>query len=380
VSSEAPIRTAVVVSQLGYGGAERQTVELLRELCDTPWAPTQVVCLSEELTPYAQVVRDLGYPLSVLPRQSGFDVRRYRQLRRILDDADVRIVHAVNWFASAYCILASPRSAQVVSSIRNSHMPAGRLRRFLLPQLLSHSRAVLVNSARGRDFVLQQCRLSPDQVFLVPNGVRTDRRRIIALRGAFRRELNIPTSAPVVAYVGRNARVKNIPRLLAVASRLVGAKTELHVIVAGEGLDRRILTSSELKGMQRLHCVGPRDDIPDLLGDADVLLLTSDSEAMPNVVLEALVAGVPVVAPAVGDLSSMVPPDCGMLVPADPEQLSAAVLHVLANRSLYRNALNVQALALKKKYSMRAMAMRTTEVWSTASASVVSSGSRLNRR
>ena len=55
-----PLTRTAVVSQLGYGGAERQTVELLRELCGTPWAPTQVVCLSEELTPYARYFRTLA--------------------------------------------------------------------------------------------------------------------------------------------------------------------------------------------------------------------------------------------------------------------------------------------------------------------------------
>ena len=119
--------------------------------------------------------------------------------------------------------------------------------------------------------------------------------------------MNIPGQSPIVAYVGRNARVKNIPRLLSVARQLLEAHPDVRIVLAGDGLDARLVAGTELAAHSRLHCLGPRDDVPSLLSDATVLLLTSDSEGMPNVVLEALGSGVPVVATAVGDIEQILP-------------------------------------------------------------------------
>ncbi len=104
-----PPRVVVVVSHLGLGGAERQTIELLRQLRDTEWAPVRVVCLSGRSRPYGETVRALGYPLSILARAGGFDVGRWLALRRLFRRERAGVVHAVNWFATGY---SSPRTIQ----------------------------------------------------------------------------------------------------------------------------------------------------------------------------------------------------------------------------------------------------------------------------
>ena len=136
--------------------------------------------------------------------------------------------------------------------------------------------------------------------------------------------------------------------------------------LAGDGLDPSLVAGTDLEGVFRLHCLGPRRDIPSLLSDATVLLLTSDSEGMPNVVLEALGCGLPVVATGVGDLPQILPPRCGVLVGLDAEQLAAAVLRVIANAADYRRAVEEYGPHLTASYSLREMATRTVEVWSRA--------------
>ena len=336
--SDKPPRVVVVVSHLGRGGAERQTVELLRQLRGTEWAPVRVVCLSGQITPYGETVRALGYPLSILARAGGFDVGRWFALRRLFRRERAGVIHAVNWFASGYSVLAQSRRAQIVSSIRNSHLPAGRLRQSALPPLIRRAASVLVNSERGRQLVIRTCKVPPARIALVPNGIDVDLVRTTTLPGALRRELGIPPLSPVVLYVGRNARVKNIPRLLDVVRQLLQTNPDVHIVLAGEGLDRPLVDGTDLASASRLHCLGPRDDIPSLLHDATLLLLTSDSEGMPNVVLEALAAGVPVVATAVGDLAQILPERCGVLVPCDIEPLVAAVRRVIADAPSFARA------------------------------------------
>ena len=212
------MRVVIVVSQLGFGGAERQTLDLLGQLRGTPWAPVGVICLSSNVGRHGDAVRALGYSLAVVPRVSGFDVGRIVALRRQLRQQAVDVIHAVNWFASGYAVLAKPRGARVISSIRNSHLPAGALRRMALTRLVRRSDGVLVNSERGRQLVMDACRVPAARIALAPNGIDVDRLQS-AVPGAVRRELGIPAAAPVVSMSGRNARVKNIPRLLGVVPR-----------------------------------------------------------------------------------------------------------------------------------------------------------------
>ena len=362
---EAPdrLRVAVVVSQLGFGGAERQTLDLLGQLRGTPWAPVGVICLSSNVGRHGDAVRALGYSLAVVPRTSGFDVGRIVALRRQLRQQAVDVIHAVNWFASGYAVLAKPRGARVISSIRNSHLPAGALRRMALTRLVRRSDGVLVNSERGRQLVMDACRVPAARITLAPNGIDVDRLRASAVPGALRRELRIPAEAPVVLYVGRNARVKNIPRLLDVVRSLLQAHADVRIVLAGDGLDPISWRAHRYESEERLFCLGPRADVPTLLRDATVLVLTSDSEGMPNVVLEALASGVPVVATDVGDLAHMLPRSCGALVSPDVGQLTAALLHVIADAPTFRRAAEQHAACLAETHSPRAMANRTVDLW-----------------
>ena len=216
-------------------------------------------------------------------------------LRRQLVRDRISVVHAVNWLAAAYSLLASPRDTLVITSVRNSRLPATTLRRIVLLRLLRRSAAILVNSECARQFLLAECGVSGDRLSLVRNGIDMARVGEQYFAGAFRRELGIPADAPIVALFGRNARVKNIPRLLDVTGRLLARRADVHVVVAGEGLNHQIVANTSLEAESRLHCLGARRDIPSLLLDASLLPLTSDSEGTPNVVLEALAALVPVV-------------------------------------------------------------------------------------
>jgi glycosyltransferase involved in cell wall biosynthesis len=357
------LRTVVVVSELGLGGAERQTLDLLGRLRGTPWAPVGVICLSANTGRLGEAVRALGYPLDIVPRLSGFDVGRIVSLHRLLRRHAADVVHAINWFASGYAVLARPRGARVIGSIRNSHLPAQPLRRLALTRLVGRADGILVNSERGRQLVMDACRVPASRIALVPNGIDVDRLRDGAVPGSLRHELGIPAASPVVLYLGRNARVKNIPRLLAVVGLLLQANADVRIVLAGDGLGAELVQDTPLAAEMRLFCLGPRDDAPSLLSDADVLVLTSDNEGMPNVVLEALVSGLPVVATDVGDIARMLPEGCGLLTPGDAAILASAVLHVIADAPRYRRAVEAQAPALAATLSSEAMARNTIDVW-----------------
>jgi starch synthase (maltosyl-transferring) len=117
----------------------------------------------------------------------------------------------------------------------------------------------------------------------------------------------------------------------------------------------------------RVHFLGPRDDVPALLAGADVLVLTSNSEGCPNAVLEALGVGTPIVATDVGDVSRMVVRgESGWIAPpGDADGLVAAIELVLAQGETARAQVRRHWPALEAEFAVDSMVSRTVRLWDT---------------
>ncbi len=138
-------------------------------------------------------------------------------------------------------------------------------------------------------------------------------------RGEVRAELGIPPDAPVIISVARVDPMKDYESFLAALRRLDG----VHAIAVGHG-------TQDLPAMPTLHRLGQRLDIARLLVASDVLASSSAfGEGFSNAIVEAMAAGLPVVATDVGDARRIMG-DAGVIVPpCDPERLAAALCELL---------------------------------------------------
>ncbi|HYJ79935.1 MAG TPA: glycosyltransferase, partial [Longimicrobiaceae bacterium] len=154
--------------------------------------------------------------------------------------------------------------------------------------------------------------------------------------GEVRAALGIPPSAPVVGTVARLARQKRVDRLLGAVSNL---PSSVHCVVAGDGGEREKLAAlaGELGIAERVHFLGAREDLGDVLGAMDVFVLSSGSEGMSSAMLEALAAGVPVVStPVSGTEEALEPLADGrrpgvVLASFDPAELARTLAGLLAD-------------------------------------------------
>jgi glycosyltransferase involved in cell wall biosynthesis len=141
---------------------------------------------------------------------------------------------------------------------------------------------------------------------------------------------------PRLVSVGRLKAPKDFPTLLEAVSRLAHQPLDLRVI--GDGPDRAALEEMiQALGLDtRVQLVGDRDDVLALLGESDCFVLSSTSEGLPISILEAMAAGLPVVASDVGGVHELVAPDVtGLLVPArDPAALAQALGSLLVDASV----------------------------------------------
>ena len=148
-----------------------------------------------------------------------------------------------------------------------------------------------------------------------------------APREAARTELNVCSGAELVVFVGRLVPLKGIRELLEAAAILRASRPRLRVVCIGEGpMEAEILhraSQPDLEGRVQVAASTTPQEISRWLAAADVLCLPSHSEGCPNVVIEALSCGRPVVASDVGGIPELLDSWCGILVPPrDAQQLA----------------------------------------------------------
>jgi glycosyltransferase involved in cell wall biosynthesis len=171
--------------------------------------------------------------------------------------------------------------------------------------------------------------LSPGAIEVVHNGIRLPpmipAEKLAGRRAAARRELAIPPDGPLLVAVGNLYPVKDHATLL----RAAASPPLARVAIAGRGSEEASLKrlAGELGIADRVHLLGLRDDIDRVLLAADVFVQPSRSEGLPLSILEAMGAGLPVVATAVGGIpEAVVAGKTGALVPAgDPAALAEAL-------------------------------------------------------
>jgi len=224
---------------------------------------------------------------------------------------------------------------------------------------------VAVSESVKRDLV--ELRVAPERkIRVIPLGLELGPLAGALPRGTLRREAGIPDAAPLVGIVGRLVPIKDVPCFLVAAKRVRELRPDARFAVVGDGEEREALErqSAALGLSGALHFFGWRRDLLAVYGDLDVVVNASRNEGTPVALIEALAAGRPVVATAVGGTPDLIGRDeRGLLVPpGEPERLAAAVVdalegseaarrralagreHVLAQHSSERLFLDMDAL------------------------------------
>jgi glycosyltransferase involved in cell wall biosynthesis len=200
--------------------------------------------------------------------------------------------------------------------------------------LASMSDQLVTVGSQVRDDLLGAGIGRPEQYVVIAPGVQLNP---VLDRRAARALLGLPPDVPIVAYVGRLTQVKRPDRFLAVAGAVLQRVPGCHFVVCGGGelhqdLERRI---EPVRGS--FHLLGWRKDVETVYAAADVVLLTSDNEGMPLSLIEAGMAGTPVVSTRVGSVAEIVRhEDTGLLATTDVGALAAPVVRLLSDPALAR--------------------------------------------
>jgi glycosyltransferase involved in cell wall biosynthesis len=303
------------------GGVGRHVVSLARGLHE---AGCRVLVCGPAAIDFVAV----EIPAAPGPQDSG----AVRALRRALTERAVDVVHAHGLRAGFVAALARP-PAPLVVTLHNAVLARGlRGQATVLVERIV-ARAAALTLGASDDLVARALAVGAPRARLgaVAAPVAVTPRRT---RAAVRAEFRLAPGTPLILSVGRLHPQKRHDVLIDAAARWRALTPPPVVLIAGSGPSYMQLAQRASAARADVTLLGHRNDVPDLLAGADLAVVTSDWEARQLFAQEALRAGVPLVATAVGGLPDLVG-DAARLVPAgDVDAFDAAVRELLADPAL----------------------------------------------
>ena len=218
---------------------------------------------------------------------------------------------------------------------------------------------------------------------MIPNGI--DPRPFDTAIPIARSAIGVPDRAHLAVSIGRLDLQKGLPDLLNAADRVISIRPDWHLALAGDGPSRPWLLSQLTKHQrlrEKIHWLGRCHHIPALLKAANVLVHASLWEGMPNVVLEAMAARIPVVGTAVeGTEDLVIPGQTGWLVPPrDPEALSQALTEAIDSPDRCYSYGHAGRLRVEQEFTLETTITAYEQLWAgilglrIPSAGIVSEG------
>jgi len=374
VSDELPpaVRVLWLIKGLGPGGAEQLLVSAAEVAVDERFAYS-VAYVRPDKTHLVAKLAASGVPASCLATGVGGPRLWPLRLRRRLRDVD--LVHAHSPLLAGVVRLltrtmppgARPKVVTTEHNVWRSFSTPTRWLNRLTSGLDDHRFAVSDEVRRS-----MTPRASRQSEVLVHGINHESFERTGESRESVRSALGLQPDTVAALTVANFRTEKDYPNLLRAAATACAEDPDLRVLAVGQGpLEHEVRELHAALGLgDRFVLLGFRDDVPDLLRAVDLFVLGSAHEGLPVAVMEALAAGLPVVATDVGGVAqAVVDAENGLLVPArDPQALAAAMLRVARDPGL-RAALSRGARAGSTRFDIRTALRRQQDVYAVLTGS-----------
>lgn len=351
VNPAPPIQVAVFMTRFQPGGTERQMIELIRRL-DPQRFRVHVACFHRDgawlprVADRAAAVVEFPIRSFARPATAAQLIAFARWCRR----ERIAVVQTCDLYANIFGLPGAALAAVPVrlGSRREINPDKSAAQIWLQRQAYRCATKVVANSQAAQR-ALEQEGLAPESIAVIPNGVDLPS---FAERSASR-------AVRTVVTVANLRPEKSHETLLASAATLIREYPDLRFRIVGDGPRRAALERlARARGLEaHVEFLGHREDVPALLHQADAFVLPSRSEAFPNGVVEAMAAGLPVVASAVGGLLELVEDGrTGLLVaPGDPDQLTAALRRLVQQPALAAALGSAARETVRRRYAFERM-------------------------
>jgi glycosyltransferase involved in cell wall biosynthesis len=344
------LRVMFVATSLEVGGAERLLVEILSHMDLTRFSPL-VACL-KGAGPLAEQLAGISVPVFSNLMTNKFDPRVVLRLTRLMRRHRVDAVFTLNPGDKMFWGRLCARLAKVPVSLSAIHStgavrPDGSMASvigWINKRLTPFTDAFIALCQYQKDYLIENEGLPAAKVEVVYNGVALEKIKPTRPADEIRRELDLPADVPVVGLVAVMRPEKRHDIFIRAAALVLQRHPEARFLVVGDGPLRPQVESlwRALELESRVHLLGFRRDVIDIMSIMDVVALTSHpADTFPLSLLEAMALGKPLVVTDVpGGIKEMVAGStetAGLIVaPQDPRSVARAVIQLIENKDLAR--------------------------------------------
>jgi len=289
-----------IIGQLRHGGQETQLYYLLKNIDRKNFFPNLVVWNYRSDEFYVKKIKELKIKIYSLGNSNHATVKLFK-LRKLVSDLQPQILHSysfyTNFIAHLSCInlktiaIGSIRSSYISSLIENGQI-YGRLNVKFPAHQISNNFNAMKEIEIGSKFWI------PKDLKVITNGIETD---IDYSKSPSNDKFNI-------IGIGSLSPIKNWELLIDICNDLLNSKKKFNIIIVGDGPTKSKLQSKidNFDIGNYIQLVGKQDNVEKFIQEAHLLVHVSKYEGFPNVIMEAMVYGKPIIASDVGDISFMV--------------------------------------------------------------------------
>lgn len=344
----------LVIDDLGYGGAERQVIELANNM-DCAHFDVHVCALSDHM-PLSATLKGAEHRLHVIKKSNRCDFTVVPRLARLLRDLHADVVHGFLFSAEIAGRLAGRMAGTklIIGSERNANRRIARRHTLAYRLTQRYTDIIVANSNAGAESNARVFNRPLSEYRVVHNGVDTERFRPV--NGVeIRKQLGIPGSAPLVGVFANFKKQKNHAMTFRAFRRVCDAFPDAQLLLIGDPpVDSRGRLDAYYAQLHRLvdelgirdQCIfaGHQDATEHIYPACDVAVLSSYHEGTPNVLLESMSCGVPVVATRVCDNGYIVRDgEVGHLVDLNDDAAMADRIGLILGDRMLRQAMGRNA-------------------------------------
>ncbi len=344
------MRVLFIISELTMGGAQKQVVELARQLV-RHGHDAAIYTLNRDV-PRARELEGSGVELVVDQKRWKLDPAVLWRLRRYINQWRPDVVHGFLFDGDIYARLAAfGTGIPVLNSERSDDYEVSRLQSVAHRLTRALADGLVANSHSGSRFAQRTYGYRPEICHVVWNGLRIeDLERQAASRADYRGEFFGARARKVACLVGAIKPAKDYHLAIDTAARLLHADPNWRVLFIGDSIggaasyqpgphsDSRDYKESVLRHFaarqlgDKVKFIGARTDAAAIIAQCDVMYVTSCREGFPNVVLEGMVLGVPVVSTDYSDIRRILPRKEQVVASRHPDDLAWAILDAYGDR------------------------------------------------
>lgn len=336
------------------GGAEKQLFELVTNLNKNKFEILVCAIKGEQEGPLLEKIREKGIKTKSLNVNSKWRFYKVFQFYSLLKKEKPDILQSFLFFDNIIARIFGKIAGItiVISGQRNVEIKRSWLRNFLDKITLPLADFVVSNSEAGKSILINREKVSEEKIRVIYNGIKID--------SVYQNKKDKEGNNKTIGFVGHLTKQKGVEYLLRATKELKEKKEDFALKIIGDGSERRSLEklSQDLSIENFVYFVGHKENAWKYMQDLNVLVLPSLWEGLPNVIMEAMAVGLPVVATSVGGVPELIKNnETGFLVgPKDPKALAEKIEHVLNFSEVEKKKMGENARrAVEEKFSIEKM-------------------------